>query len=353
MGCFTVFASGSAAADEVEGTESVPDPIEEIVETPVAPMSVEEQIEEAVSLRRVGAFDAARDMLEEASREPGTWLGQIEYQQGILYETTEQWDKAIAVYTRISERDDPHWAVAQDARFRLAYCMEEVGRHKEAIRIVKELRTDGDWTMDDERTMALQQGIVEIRAGRERRGIRRVLAALDSQPDARTWVRAKARLALVRVQLDTAANIEIKGDKKAARRLARRDELMTMAEKQAIAMFKLGEPEFALEGLLLLGDAYVDLYDDMLEYPPPRSVGPEARDQYREIVRQKAQILLTKAYNRYDEGVRVAARTQWVGSVTDRLKVRRDTLGEKLAPAAEESVTEPPPTDQSVEGTER
>ena len=45
---------------------------------------------------------------------------------------------------------------------------------------------------------------------------------------------------------------------------------------------------------------------------------------------EKASILLTKAHARYDEGVRVAARTQWVGSVTDRLKAKRDALADRL-----------------------
>jgi hypothetical protein len=105
-------------------------------------------------------------------------------------------------------------------------------------------------------------------------------------------------------------------------------------------MFQLGEPEFALEGLILLGDSYVDLYDDMVSYDPPRSVDPADHDQYREIVKQKATILLTKAYNRYDEGVRVAARTKWVGSVTKRLEAKRDELRNILEPPSSETPVE-------------
>ena len=155
------------------------------------------------------------------------------------------------------------------------------------------------------------------------------------------------------MQLKTASEINISGDKKAARRLTARDALMTEAEKQAIAMFQLGEPEFALEGLLLLGDSYVDLYEDMVSYDPPRSVDQADHAQYREIVKQKARILLTKAYNRYDEGVRVAARTQWVGSVTKRLEAKRDELRKILEPPSpevpEEMPSEPGAPNQSDE----
>ncbi|MAY79543.1 MAG: hypothetical protein CL930_02060 [Deltaproteobacteria bacterium] len=309
-------------------------------EAPTIEVTAQDQLEEAVALRRIGAFDAAQNMLDLARASAGSALEQLEYQQGILYETTEQWDKAIDVYVMVSERFSD-LAIAADARFRLAYCLEEVGRHRESIRMVKRLRASGKWTADDERSMALQQGIVEIRSGKERRGIKRIVAALNSPIDNRTWITAKARLALVRVQLQTAADIKISGDKKAARRLKARDALMTEAEKQAIAMFQLGEPEFALEGLLLLGDSYVLLYEDMVSYDPPRSVKSEDHEQYREIVKQKAKILLTKAYNRYDEGVRVAARTQWVGSVTTKLKAERDALRDILEPASSQTATSP------------
>ena len=94
-------------------------------------------------------------------------------------------------------------------------------------------------------------------------------------------------------------------------------------------MFELGEPEFALEGLLLLGDAYMALYRDMLDYPPPRSVSPADHASYRQAVQDTAAILRLKAHARYDEGVRVAARTRWQGRVTAELKQKRDETAVK------------------------
>ena len=55
-------------------------------------------------------------------------------------------------------------------------------------------------------------------------------------------------------------------------------------------MFNLGEPEFALEGLYSATN--MDLYDEMLNYPPPRSV--DDPETYREVVMEKASILLTR-----------------------------------------------------------
>lgn len=295
------------------------------------PLSQSELLDEAVALRRVGAFADAEGYLRRAAQRDEGFGEQVQYQIGVLFEVQEHWNAAIEVYETVAERW-PDSATAADARFRRAYCLEELGLHKEATQAVKSLQADGRWSDEDTRSMNLQRGITELRAGRDRKGIRRILKNLSGGSDDRTWIRAKARLALVRAQVASSGEIVLKGDKKAARRLKQRAALISAAEKQAIVMFNLGEPEFALEGLLLLGDAYLQLYDDMLGYPPPRSIAPEDHEVYRQAVREKAAILKAKAHARYDEGVRVAARTQWVGSVTGRLTAKRDATADHAGP---------------------
>lgn len=292
---------------------------------PAPPPTQVELLEEAVALRRIGAFADAAVMLDSAEAATGEVPDEVAYHRGVLLEVTEQWGEAVAAYRAVTATwpDSPS---AADSWFRMAYCLEEMGEHRASMKTVRKLQRRGTWSADDERSMALQRGIAETRAGKTKRGIRRILKGLNSGDDGRSWIRAKARLALVRVQTEAAAAIVFKGDAKAARQLAKRSQLIASAEKQAIAMFHLGEPEFALEGLLLLGDAYVALYDAMVEYPPPRSVPPDQHEAYRETVEAKSAILRSKAFARYDEGVRVAARTQWVGSVTERLTQARERV---------------------------
>ncbi len=316
-----------ALASGVEPLLDTGEPVSEEEQVTSVPVSQADLLDEAVALRRVGAFADAEDYLKRAAGLDEGFSEQVQYQVGVLHEVQERWEEAVEVYAEIAERW-PDTATASDARFRRAYCLEEIGRHKESIRAVKGLQADGRWSVDDTRTMNLQRGITEIRVGRERKGIRRILLNLSNGEDDRTWIRAKARLALVRAQVASAQQIVLKGDKKAARRLKQRASLISAAEKQAIVMFNLGEPEFALEGLMLLGDAYLELYEDMLSYPPPRSIEPENHEVYRQAVREKALILRAKAHARYDEGVRVAARTQWVGSVTQRLTAKRDSIAD-------------------------
>jgi len=289
-----------------------------------ATLSPQDVLAEAVARRRVGDYVSAQRRLDHLT-ERAVLLPEAAYHRAILAEVQEDISSAEAGYRKVMETW-PASPVAPDAAFRRAYCLEDLGEHRAALVAIKQLQRDGAWDEFDARTMALQRGIVEIRGGMKRRGIRRILKALDTVDPGndQKWIRAKARLALIRVQVETARGIQLVGSKKAARRLKQRSSLMGAAEAQAIALFRLDEPEFALEALLLLGDAHMDLYQAMVEYPPPRSIPADFHAGYRAKVRTKSAILIVKAHTRYEEGVRLAARTQWQGKVTKVLKERRD-----------------------------
>lgn len=331
----------SVSARPAFGEEVDSQPVVETSTEPEAPVTEEEHwaatavvsvLAEAVARRRVGDFVGAERRLTHLAQR-GEIPDQVVYHQAILAEVLEDYATAVRGYGQVAEMW-PDGAVADDARFRQAYCLEDLGQHKAALIAVRRLQRAGKWSERDALTMNLERGIVELRGGKARRGIRRILRGLASAEASGTvpWIRAKARLALVRAMVAEAASIRLVGDGRAAKRLVARSRLIANAQKQAIAMFELGEPEFALEGLLLLGDAYMDLNRDMLDYAPPRSVAPGGHDAYRDLVRKKAAILKVKAHARYDEGVRVAARTRWQGRVTAELKARRDATRPEAAP---------------------
>jgi tetratricopeptide (TPR) repeat protein len=280
-------------------------------------------LNEAVARRRIGDFEGAGQRLSYLGQRSILRV-QVAYHTAVLAEVQEDFARAEAGYG-VVVASWPEKPEADDARFRQVYCLEELGQHKAALQAVRQLQRAGRWSVRDAHAMNLERGIVELRAGKHRRGIRRILRELSATDvsESMSWIRAKARLALVRVQVREAATLELKGNRRAAKHLITRSRLISSSEKQAIAMFELGEPEFALEGLLLLGDAYMDLHKAMLEYPPPRSVPASEHASYRAAVHEKAAILKVKAHARYDEGVRVAARTRWQGRVTAELKARR------------------------------
>ena len=128
-------------------------------------MTQRDRLEEAVALRRIGAFEDAARMLEKAREMGGGVNEQVAYQSGVLAEVRENWRGAISAYEAVAA-GWPQSATAHDARFRRAYCLEELGEHRAATKAVKRLQREGRWSEDDERTMALQRGITELRSGK-------------------------------------------------------------------------------------------------------------------------------------------------------------------------------------------
>jgi tetratricopeptide (TPR) repeat protein len=289
-----------------------------------AELEPEDVLAEAVARRRVGDHVGASERLDHLKRR-GALLAQVVYHWGILAEVQEDYELAVERYLEV-EQTHPGSGTVADATFRRAYCLEDLGRHAESLQLVERLKQGGTWSASDALTLTLQQGIVELRSGKRRRGIKRIVATLGSMDPTQdqAWIRSKARLALMRAQLQEAAGINLASRWFTVRKLKARARLMAHAQQQAQAAFRLGEPEFALEGLMLLGDAHVQLYEDMLTTPVPWRVKRADHALYREAVADRSAVLLVKAHARYDEGVRVAARTQWQGTLTEELRLKRE-----------------------------
>lgn len=317
-----------AAGESVDGEEIVGEP-----EPEPEPLTLEqvwgmqdpaEVLTQAVAFQEVGNRDAALTRLEFLHETaPST---AVRFQLGKTLELMEDYEGALSHYAAVLEQGDSEHR--HDAAFRRIIVLEDVGRSAESLEAVKVLQDEGDWSELDEITLDLARGISEISSGKTRKGIKRIEAGLAvlAETSESPWMRARARAALIRVMLDEAAGLELVGNKKAARRLSERSGLMVAAEQQVIAIARLGEPEYALDGLVLLGDAYIMLHDDMLAAPAPRRLSDEEAVIYRAEVEGRVKILSAKAKNYYGEGVKLATRVGWEGALAETLQARHDAL---------------------------
>jgi len=305
------------------------------VELPAPPpLTLEEQwaqdgpdavLLDAVDRRTLGDFEGADARL--------AWLRAhhdgpaARYHAALSLEFQERFGDAVALYASVA-RDFPGQPQAADARFRQALCLEDLGRHRDALALVKALKRTGDWSDRDRLTLELEQGVTLLRDGRDRRGVRRIQRALDAaaERDDLSWMRAKAHTALARYLLAEAAAVPMVQTRRAAKNLQARSGHIATAERHVIAVAQLGEAEYALEGLMLLGDAYLALHDDLLAAPAPRSLTPDQVEIYQAELNDKVAVLKRKAWRYYDEGVTVAVRTRWQGRIASTLRARREAL---------------------------
>lgn len=214
--------------------------------------------------------------------------------------------------------------LVKDASFRRAVVLEDLGLAKEAARQVRQLERSQDFDEGDRLAMALVRGSAELQAGKARGGrrIEEALAALEGE-DSLAWARARARMALAEEELRQAARVEVVNDKRARKRLVERVQRLEAATDEVTQIARLGEPEYALNGLLALGDAFMRLYDDLLASADPPGLSPEQLRLFREELVQSSDVVRVRAWRLYDEGVVLAARVQWQGQVAQELMERR------------------------------
>ena len=231
-----VLLSLCVAQSVAQAPEASPLPVEErpFAAEPEAPASLVDEtpppaewpsaelVAQAVLLRERGNTDGADRFLQLVlAREPDNL--DARWQLALNDEIAERYDAALVGYDRVivlaagGDRAD-------DARFRRALVLADLGRNKESAAAAKALLAEDRWSAEDDAALRLVRGMGDLRAGRTRRGLRQMdrgLLALEGT-QAHAWVRARARAALAGHWLDQAAEVPISNDRKAAKNLGER-----------------------------------------------------------------------------------------------------------------------------------
>ncbi len=319
--------SGSAWASD---DTAVDEAIEEVVAAPTledtwATLSDEALVAEGISRREVGDFEGSvRRLAFVGTRGPNP---QATFHEGVSLEYLERFEEALERYELVLAKP-ADGSLHVESAFRRALVLEDLGRHAESVAQVAELQKLDGWTRTQELTLELSRGVGELQGKKRRKGIKRLnraLSALEGTGES-GYMQARARAALTCVLLDEAAALSMDGGRKAAKNLLARTSLMVSAEQQVVAIAVLGEPEYVLQTLIMLGDAYLALHDDMMAATPPRKLDGEQALLYKELIAERAAVLPVKARRYYDEGVQVAVRTRWQGSLAEQIRARRDAL---------------------------
>ncbi len=305
--------------------EAAPAPTVGELELVWAAMPPEDVLTEArvrIDNRDFLGADTRLDLLTRTTDAAVAW-----FERGRSLELQERYHEALAAYAKASERvSDP--VLQNDVLYRSIITHNDLRNHAEARALARKLLSSPDLSPSAAPIVSLELGVAEVGMGRKRgeKRIARTLPLLEGGASEGAWASSRARFVLTRTVLEEALGYTLEGNKKAARNLVARAGAIKAAEEQVVAIARSGEPEYALAGILALGDAYIALHDDLLAAPPPRSLTEEQANIYRQEIAGRAAVLREKAYRFYDEGVTLAARVQWIGGVTERLTRRRDAL---------------------------
>jgi tetratricopeptide (TPR) repeat protein len=279
---------------------------------------------------RHGDYEGVRIVAQEALEQPGDHQRAAQYLVAMAYELGGEPQEAIAIYDAL-EGAYPRRAVPDDLRFRRAECLGRLGRVREA-RV--ELRRLPDPPRASPRAPAdllkieVLTGVWDLQLGRQRRGYRRLARVLDgADPAEAPRYQALARHRLLADALDAAALLVFEGsDRRKARVLRERAELIQIATEQLAQLIPTEQTDLVLDGFLRLGRAHHAIGLDMLAESPLEELTPDQRAINRDLLEERVAAIWVKATLFYDRAVGLAARMDWTAEPVPTLRAEHRAL---------------------------
>lgn len=275
------------------------------------------------------------------------------YNAGRSHEQLNEYDEALQRYSEIANAETGK-GDALDAAFKVAKCQFYRAEIDEALRVLRVIhaRTDLGW---NHRLDALMQaGTSEFLAGRTDAGeatLRKVLSAWQelSDPDeVDRGIPGQAQFYIGEVYRTHYESVTLNPDKGVdvlSRDLEYKAELLLSAQGHYLRAIRIGDGGWATAAASQIGGMYENLYDHMVNASAPKELNREEAEVYRDELRKKIRILLTKAISIYERTLETAERIGAQNNYVDETRVKLQRVKELLLAEArsEEPPMEEPP----------
>ena len=245
---------------------------------------------------------------------------------------------------------------ALDASFRAAECYYHLDDYAPAIAILTAITDREDVPVQDRLQARVHRGICLLESG-DLDGAERVLrdslnfwaAKKDSDRldeyfpgQAQFFLGEIYRIFYERVELDPD-----QGEEKLGKDLENKCELLLSAQGHYLRTIRIGDGQWATAAGFRIGALYESLYDVMVSAKVPPGLDAEQTQIYREELRKKVRVLVTKAMGIYERTLAAAERIGAENPFVSKTKESLDRLKQILlevpeSPATPPAATEPP-----------
>jgi tetratricopeptide (TPR) repeat protein len=291
------------------------------------------------------------DRLAEFHPASKHWRSAV-YNAGLAHEKNKEWEDALA---RFSQLSDPQRGQgdALDAAFRVAEVLYQLERYPEGLKILGVIASRADLPLNRRIEAQVQQGICELEAGNAEGAeatLRKAISNYQSTGDKSEvddYFPAQAQFFLGEIYRLRYESVELSPDQgidQLAKDLEYKAELLLSAQGHYLRSIRIGQGYWATASGARIGGMYENLYQHMISSPAPRELNAEEAEVYRQELRKKIRVLLTKAINIYERTLetaeRIGASNPFVEKTRESLKKMKDLL---LADAKRDE-EEPPRT---------
>lgn len=287
------------------------------------------------------------------------------YNAGLALEKMKMWEEA---HQRFVELSDPKKGTgdALDAAFRVAETLYHLERFDEAVAVLDQIASRTDLHLDKTIEARTQQGICELEAGRSdvaETTLRKVLTMYQESPEkdviddyfpaqAQFFLGEIFRLHYESITLDANKTVD-----ELARDLEYKAELLLSSQGHYLRAIRIGNGYWATAAGAQIGGLYENLYDHMMNAEAPRELNAEEAEVYKQELRKKIRVLLTKAITVYERTLeaaeRIGASSPFVERTRESLKRMKDLLLADAKAEEEEKPPPPPPPPPAVKGKKK
>lgn len=263
------------------------------------------------------------------------------YNSGLALEKLKRWDEALP---RFAELADPRKGTgdALDASFRQAEVLYHLNRYDDAVEILKTLADRPELTADKRIEARVQQGVCEVEAGRleaAEQTLRGVITYWQGLPDrdlVDEYFPAQAQFFLGEIFREHYEAVALDGNAKVeqlARDLEYKSELLLSAQGHFLRAIRMGNGYWATASGQRIGGLYESMYAHMIHAPAPRELTEVEQAAYREMLRKRIRVLISKAISVYEHTLqaaeRIGASSPFVQQTKDSLRRMKDLLLEE------------------------
>ncbi|XXF76664.1 hypothetical protein P2318_26950 [Myxococcaceae bacterium GXIMD 01537] len=277
------------------------------------------------------------------------------YNAGLAHERVEEWSEA---YQRFSELADAARGQgdALDATFRVAETLYHLERYADAAALLGVLAARQDISVNRRLEAQVQQGVCELEGGGAEQAeatLRKALGVYEALPeseqgDVDDYFPAQAHFfigEIYRLHYETVKLDPARGSDKLAEDLNYKAELLLSAQGHYLRSIRVGNGYWATAAGAQIGQMYEALYEHMVNSPAPAELNAEEAQVYRQELRKKIRVLLTKSISIYERTLEAAERIGSQNTFVDRTRESlRKVKSWLIADADTEGAPPPPPS---------
>ena len=270
-------------------------------------------------------------------------LRQAHFNAGLALERLDNWDGARRHFLEIA--DAMGTGDALDAAFHHAETLYHLERFPEAITLLGKIAARSDLPAARRLEAQVQLGICQVDSGDLDTGEKTLRSALAGAQAATSrgepvddYTPAQAQFFLGEVYRLHCEAVTFDAEAKAdqlSQTLEYKAELLLSAQGHYLRAIKVGNGYWATAAGERIGSLYEVLHKQMMESPVPKELSAEEGEVYRQEVRRRIRILLTKAIGVYESTVATAERIGSSGPFVERARASLERMKQLLLAEAD------------------